>query len=131
MSAARLLLDTQALLYLVSGEKVPEKVNRLVQAPDTETYLSSASLWEIAIKTSRGSALSLDISIEELHRMCMSGGMKTLDLRVAHFSTLRKLPWHHKDPFDRLLIAQAKAEGLTLVGSDAAFRKYDVRSIWE
>ena len=57
--------------------------------------------------------------------------IRILELRVPHFACLQKLPWHHKDPFDRLLIAQAIAENLTLVGSDRFFAKYDVRSVWE
>lgn len=131
MSAARLLLDTQAVLDLAAGVSVPDKVFRLIQDPETENYLSMASLWEVAIKSSRNSSLVFNTTVEELHRLCTAGGIRTLHLSVSHLSAVQKLPWHHKDPFDRILIAQARTEGLTLVGKDVIFSKYDVPFFWD
>ncbi|WP_313890638.1 type II toxin-antitoxin system VapC family toxin [Planktothricoides raciborskii] len=85
------------------------------------------SLWEITIKTSLGK-LDLAIPLEQIViNFILPSGMEILPIHLPHLLILQKLPFHHRDPFDRLLIAQAKSEGLTLVSEDGTFEQYEVK----
>lgn len=89
--------------------------------------ISAVALWEIAIKVSTG---CLDADLEALGSTISNAGIPMLNPSLAHAIALRDLPLHHRDPFDRLLIAQAQVEGLTLVSADRAFGAYDVPVLW-
>jgi PIN domain nuclease of toxin-antitoxin system len=120
----RLLLDTHVLLWWLGDDrrlKTPER--RALADRDSLVYVSAATVWEIAIKKGLG---RLDVDTEVLEREMERGSMIELPVRWRHGKGTAALPRHHDDPFDRLLIAQAQAEGLTLVSYDAAFRPYDV-----
>ncbi|USR90243.1 type II toxin-antitoxin system VapC family toxin [Phormidium yuhuli AB48] len=90
-------------------------------------HLSIVSLWEITIKTSLGK-LELAIPLEQIViNFILPSGIQILPIRLSHLLILQTLPFHHRDPFDRLLISQAKSEGLTLVSGDGMFEQYEVK----
>ncbi|MGH7727783.1 MAG: type II toxin-antitoxin system VapC family toxin [Vulcanimicrobiaceae bacterium] len=126
-----LLLDTHVWLWWTSGEerRFPQRVRRRIADPGERVAVSIASLWELAIKASLG-RLSVPRSpasyaLDQLKRQRFD----LLELKVKHLDAVAALPPHHRDPFDRLLIAQAQVEPLTIVTADRAFRAYDVAKI--
>jgi PIN domain nuclease of toxin-antitoxin system len=130
----RFLLDTQALLFLLNGDAFPLRVQKLFMnsgAEAFEFFWSTASLWAMAIKASKHSQFALEQTFDEVVMLFQGAGARRLDAQPAHFEQLRNLPWHHKDLFDRLIIAQAKAEGLTLIGADRVFTQYGVPVLWD
>ncbi len=116
----RLLLDTNALLWLLDGdERLGRSAREAVQSADT-LVVSVASLWEIAIKVSIGKLRP----IPGLHAAVRDLGFERLPIRDAHLAALELLPLLHRDPFDRLLVCQALTEPLAVLTSDAAFAPY-------
>lgn len=120
----RLLLDTHTFVWW-DNDELPATVGDRIRSAET-VWVSAASAWEIAIKsalrkiTARG---TLAAAIEDY-------GFDALPITVAHADAVRTLPRHHRDPFDRLLVAQARIEDLTIVSRDPAFRAYDVALVW-
>jgi PIN domain nuclease of toxin-antitoxin system len=114
---------------LAQPDSLSRKVVRLLEDSETERWVSVVSLWEIAVKVQIGK-LSLPLDAAYYHRNLEALGARTLGVTVEHSLALLRLPLHHRDPFDRLLIAQAAEENLTLVSRDKAFRVYDVARIW-
>ena len=127
----RILLDTHVLIWLVEGDKNLSTVARsAIEDEDNSLYLSIASLWEITIKLSLGK-LDLQLSVDEMvESFLIPGGIEILQIETRHLSILRDLPLHHRDPFDRLIIAQAQAEKMTLISADGVFDLYDVDLRW-
>jgi len=127
----RLLLDTQAFLLAASGEDgLPAKARAAILHKDAEVYLSLVSLWEMQIKLSLGK-LKLPVSLPTaVQRGVTDLGLELLPLQVEHIYRLAELPFHHRDPFDRLLIAQALHEQMPIVGKDSFFSDYGVCRIW-
>jgi PIN domain nuclease of toxin-antitoxin system len=123
----RVLLDTHILIWLVEGDKNLSTVARsAIEDENNSLYLSIASLWEITIKLGLGK-LDLQLSVDEMvESFLIPGGIEILQIETSHLSILRDLPLHHRDPFDRLIIAQAQAEGMTLVSADRIFGMYAV-----
>jgi PIN domain nuclease of toxin-antitoxin system len=121
---ARLLLDTNIFLHLASDpERVPKKMRDAIDTAD-ERYFSLASSWEIAIKASLGK-LDLPVPPKEYVPSRMTQFMLApLDIKQSHAAAVFDLPFHHRDPFDRLLIAQALVESLTIVTLDKEFKHY-------
>ena len=119
-----LLLDTQHFLWWQEGSSriTPETVGLVERAPDV--FVSAITAVEIAVKASIG---KLQVPATPLQEAITSAGFTSLPFAVHHAETLRILPLHHRDPFDRMLVAQAIADGLTLVSSDAALAAYPVR----
>ncbi len=118
----RLLLDTNALLWLLAGDpRLGAQARQEVEAA-AELVVSAASLWEIAIKVSIGKLGALP----GLPAVLAEAGVRRLGIEDEHLRRLESLPWHHRDPFDRLLIAQAQAEALTVLTADPAFGDYAV-----
>lgn len=123
----RLLVDTHALLWWLSDDASLSAAARAVIAePAHEPLVSIASLWEIAIKRSLGK-LSVP---DELPRLISDAGFAWLAVEPAHAWRTRILPPHHRDPFDRLLVAQALDEHLPVVTTDATFAAYGVQVCW-
>ncbi len=123
----KFLLDTCEFLWLVSGDaKLSDDVATVLRNPDNDVYLSVVSLWEISIRHSLGKLplpQSPDVFVP-LQRLRHGIDVPNLDeLSVGYLS---KLPTHHKDPFDRMLVCQAQAHGMTLVSSDPLLKKYSV-----
>ncbi|WP_421999583.1 type II toxin-antitoxin system VapC family toxin [Reyranella sp.] len=120
-----LLVDTHLLLW-AAGEpqKLPRKARRLLDDPGTALWFSAASLWEVAIKHGLGRE---DFRVEprRLRRGLIDNGWRELAITSEHAVAAGDLPVLHKDPFDRMLVAQARVEGLTLVTSDASVARHD------
>ena len=125
------LLDTAPLIYLMSQEEsVPTSVRRELADPKSEVFYSQISLWEIQIKYQLGKLTMSDEPATVLPRELARYGFTQLDLTVAAIYGLSRLPPVHKDPFDRILIVQAKLTGSTLVSPDKNFSKYPVEVFW-
>lgn len=118
----RLLLDTNALLWVVAGDRRLGAQARADVESAAGLVVSVATLWEIAIKVSLGKLGALPTLPTVLER----AAVQRLGIEDAHLVRLQELPWEHRDPFDRLLIAQALAEGLTVLTADPAFAGYGV-----
>ena len=122
------LLDTSTLLWaLGSPEQLSRRVRSLVDAG--ENVVSVASYWEVVVKTQKG-LLSIADLATWWRRATDLVAARTLPIRASHVTALAALPMLHKDPFDRILVAQAVAEGLDFVTNDAHIRAYSVRTIW-
>jgi len=117
-----LLLDTHALLWWLGGHDLEEVATERIADPAALVAVSAASIWEAAIKRSLG---KLDIP-SPLGQAVVDEGFEPLAVTFDHTELAGQLPQHHRDPFDRMLIAQAVAEGLTIVTRDPAFDRYDV-----
>ena len=125
------LLDTAPLIYLMSNEdSVPSAVRRELADPGSEVFYSQISLWEIQIKYQLGKLSMPDEPAVVLPRELDRYGFTKLDLTDAAIFGLTRLPSVHRDPFDRLLIVQAKLTGSTLVSPDKIFAKYPITVFW-
>ncbi|MBC6960554.1 MAG: type II toxin-antitoxin system VapC family toxin [Lautropia sp.] len=118
----RFLLDTQVLLWaLAEPRRLPAPVRRLMESGDAEFHFSLGSIWEIAIKRSLG---KLDFEPDLIADTAEADGHLPLPILREHLSLVARLPWHHRDPFDRLLVAQSLAEPMALLTADAALARY-------
>lgn len=121
------LIDTHILIWFIEGnEQLSEKARSLIANPTNDIYISQASLWELTIKISIRK-LSLSISIGELELFLITHQFKILGIKFSHYEILQYLPFHHQDPFDRLIISQAKAEDYVVITHDERFKQYDVK----
>ncbi len=117
----RILLDTNIVLWAMSGSaKLPAAARREIEQADI-AYVSAASLWEIGIEVGLG---KLDVDIDGLERLLAEAGFVQLPVSWKHARAIHGLPQHHRDPFDRVLIAQALSEPLRLVTHDALLARY-------
>jgi PIN domain nuclease of toxin-antitoxin system len=117
------LLDTHVLLWwLANDPKLSADVREIIRNPVNDSFVSAATIWEIAIKTSLGKLKKPDDFLEVLR----DNRFQVLDISAEHCLNVGSLPWHHKDPFDRMLISQALVEGLTIITVDQKFKFYDV-----
>ncbi len=120
----RLLVDTHLLLWAAGNPgRLSNKAQELISGIDHELHYSVASLWEIAIKKSLGRP-DFHVDTRRLQRLAQAHGYQELAIRGEHAIAVEDLPWTHKDPFDRMLIVQARIEVLTLLTSDAALAGY-------
>jgi PIN domain nuclease of toxin-antitoxin system len=127
----RLLLDTHLLLWAAAkSAKLPPDVRELVEDPANDAYFSAASVWEIAIKRALRRA-DFTVDPAEFLKALPSMGFIELPVSAAHAARVAKLPNLHRDPFDRLLVAQSLTEPLTLVSNDAVLAAYskDIRIV--
>jgi PIN domain nuclease of toxin-antitoxin system len=124
----RLLLDSHAYLWwLVDDPSLSGTVREAVADPASLVFVSAASIWEISIKTALG---RLDAGGADLIAEISENAFSELPITALHADRAGRLPPHHDDPFDRMLIAQAQAESLTCVTRDPAFALYDVNTLW-
>ena len=122
------LLDTSTLLWaLGEPERLSRRARRLVETG--ENVVSVASYWEVVIKTQKGLLAISDLATWWRQAIELTAA-RVLPIRASHVTALAGLPALHKDPFDRILIAQAKAEGVGLLTSDGSLRDYPVQTIW-
>ena len=126
-----LLLDTHTFLWSAySPELLSEKVRQLLTNEDHNWWLSLASIWEIQIKNQLGK-LNLRLPLEELIEVQQqTNGLQLLFIELSHIYALSELYGFHRDPFDRLLIAQAKVEQLPILSRDSMFDQYCIERIW-
>lgn len=127
----RVLVDTHALLwFLTADSRLSEQARELISTADNEVLVSIATLWEIAIKASLGRIDLGSTFAEFVTEQVENNGFSVLPIALEHLARLAELPFHHRDPFDRLLVAQALAEGIPLISADGSFRDYDVKLLW-
>ena len=127
----RVLIDTRAFLWWVEGDRaLPTRARNALANPGNECLFSLASVWELAIKIGLGK-LRLALPVRRyVAEHLAANGLRLLDIGLAHVGRVEALAVHHRDPFDRLLIAQALEEKLPMVTADPVFRKYGVKRIW-
>jgi PIN domain nuclease of toxin-antitoxin system len=124
----KILVDTQIFLWAITGDTRLSKVHRghyLDQSNDL--YLSVASVWEILIQSGLGKLPIPLPRVDYIARQMGLNRLSSLPIRLAHLTQLESLPNVHRDPFDRILIAQARAEGMAILSADTLMRKYEVR----
>lgn len=126
-----LLLDTHAMLWFFWDDpRLSRAAKALIEDPDNRKLVSIATCWEIAIKVGLGKLDLGEPSRPFLVREIARNNFELLPIALDHATTVERLATHHKDPFDRLLIAQAIIEGLPIVGADTAFDPYPIRRLW-
>jgi len=127
----KLLLDTHTLLWFIAGSAtLSVSARSLIEDAANEKFVSIVSIWETAIKVSIGKmSLSAPFDVLFPHQLQING-FELLPVKVEHTSVITTLPFHHRDPFDRLLIAQAIKEKLTLVSADEIFDDYGMARLW-
>lgn len=127
----KLLLDTHAFLWLRSEpEKISQSVLDAYYNIKNDIFLSIVSIWEIQIKHQLGK-LELNVPLQQLiDTQTQQNGLKILPITPVHIYALNTIPFYHKDPFDRLLIVQAKLENMQLVSADGVFKQYEVELFW-
>jgi PIN domain nuclease of toxin-antitoxin system len=127
----RLLLDTHAFLWFIMGDsKLSTTARAAIEDPGNEKLLSVGSIWEIAIKVSLGKLALAEPFPVLIPRELSRNGFPILALSLAHAARISAMPFHHRDPFDRLLIAQAQEETLVIVSLDGNFDRYGIKRIW-
>ena len=126
-----LLLDTHAFLWWVAASReISRKAKSAIGSARNECFVSVASGWEIAIKVSLGK-LRIDGALDRfLPEQLAANGFQPLAIDLKHAAHVASLPFHHRDPFDRLLVAQALEEDLAMVTADPVFAKYGVNRVW-
>jgi PIN domain nuclease of toxin-antitoxin system len=126
-----LLLDTHSFIWFVEDNpSLSSHARRLIEEPTNDVFLSIASVWEMAIKVSLG---KLDLSQPFdlfIPNQLLLNDITLLDITVSHTLRVATLPFHHRDPFDRLLIAQSLVEGMPLISIDSIFDAYSVNRLW-
>jgi PIN domain nuclease of toxin-antitoxin system len=127
----RMLLDTHAWLWFYLGDvRLSDKARLLIEDAANTKLVSPASYWELAIKVSLGK-YQLSESYDELvQHSVVDNGFTILPIEPRHTSVLVSMPFHHKDPFDRLLTAQALSENISIISADAIFDPYGVQRVW-
>jgi PIN domain nuclease of toxin-antitoxin system len=126
-----MLLDTHTFLWFVLGDpRLTADAKAAIEEPGNEKLVSPASYWEIAIKISLGKYTLSQPYEEFMERGIAENGFVILPIEPKHTAVLTTLPFHHRDPFDRLIIAQAMVEGIVVVSGDAAFDAYPVTRLW-
>jgi PIN domain nuclease of toxin-antitoxin system len=122
------LLDTHALVWALSSpSRLPKALRTNLVDPAVQVAMSAANAWEIAIKAALG---KIDADVEEVIASSEAAGFVELPVRSTHAATVAGLPMHHRDPFDRMLIAQSLVEGYTIVTRDPIFDSYVVQTLW-
>lgn len=122
-----ILLDTHVFLWAAGvGGRLSESAKTLLDDPDQPIFFSAASSWEIAIKWSKGRLRLPSVPTEFVDSVVSAAGLTRLNVSIRDTCAVAELPFHHKDPFDRLLVAQARSHGLRLMTADPALEHYDV-----
>jgi PIN domain nuclease of toxin-antitoxin system len=127
----RILLDTHAFLWVITDDpRLSKTAADAFLDEDNQILLSVTSVWEMAIKAAVGK-LELDVPLDELvHTQLRTLGIQLQSIELAHVLGVRAMPFHHRDPFDRLLVSQALAEGLVLMSRDPALDAYGITRLW-
>ncbi len=127
----RLLLDTHALLWWLDGDRsLTRRARTAIANEDNVIFVSAASAWEITTKARLGKLPGADAVAADVVGSVASQGFSSLEITMLHAQRAGRLPGSHRDPFDRMLIAQAQLEDLALVSNEAAFDAYGVSRLW-
>lgn len=128
----RLLLDTQAFIFFADDPAtLPTKARAALEDADNELLLSVASPWEMQIKTGLGKLRLAKSPVEMVQYELRRGAITLLPISLAHIDELSRLPSIHRDPFDRILVAQARIEATRIVSGDNEVRSYPVDCLWD
>ncbi len=123
----RLLVDTHTALWFLDGSRRLSATARgLIEDQTLERWISAAAVWEVAIERSTGKLKAP----ADFHERMRNQGVRGLPVTDAHAAAVGELPMHHRDPFDRLMVAQAIAEGMAILSVDEILRAYDVPVLW-
>jgi PIN domain nuclease of toxin-antitoxin system len=127
----RILLDTHAIVWWATGDaRLSRKARVAISNPDTEVFISIASAWEIQIKATL-QKLELKESVDALYRaLIIDHGFRMIGIELSDIDELSNLPPHHRDPFDRMLVAQALRGDFTFVTKDSVVSAYGARTLW-
>jgi PIN domain nuclease of toxin-antitoxin system len=124
------LLDTHTLIWFIEGDKLlTDKAISAIYGAADSNFVSIASIWEIAIKLNI-EKLKLQTSFLGIQKKMDENGFKLLPVNFEHTLILRDLPLHHRDPFDRMIIAQSITESLTIISKDKNFSLYPIKLLW-
>jgi PIN domain nuclease of toxin-antitoxin system len=127
----RLLLDTHAFLWWLAGDsKLSRRAKAAISASDNPVYVSAASAWEIATKFRLGKLPGAGAIVSDIAGVVASQAFEPLPVSLLHAQRAGSLPGDHRDPFDRMLIAQSLFDGLTLVSNETLFDGYGVQRLW-
>ena len=127
----KLLLDTHAIIWFFTGDRrLGGQAREAFLDRDNKLYLSKASLWEMTIKISLGKLVLSEHWLASVEKEMLANGIQWLEIELDHCRTLADLPFHHRDPFDRLLISQAISESMSIISIDSQFSKYPPKVIW-
>jgi PIN domain nuclease of toxin-antitoxin system len=127
----RVLVDTHVIVWwLIDDKRLSKTARRILEDPDQKRLVSFASLWEIAIKMSLGKLEVRNLMFSEIEPELRRYEFQFLPIRLADLEQLGSLPWRHRDPFDRLLIAQAIAEKVPLMTADTWAQGYPLVTVW-
>jgi PIN domain nuclease of toxin-antitoxin system len=122
-----LIVDTHAALWFLEGDRrLSDTAKALMEDHGVDRRLSAVSVWEVAVKRSIG---KLKASAR-FHELLYEQGLFPLSVTDAHAIRIAELPFHHRDPFDRMLVAQAQVEGMSIVSADPRLEPYDVTVVW-
>ena len=125
------LLDTHAFLwYITDDAQLSRFAEQTISDSGNDVYLSIVSVWEIAIKHSLKKLNLPSPFAEFIPEQLLLNAMKVLPIEIAHLSAYVGLPYHHRDPFDRMMVAQAQIEDMPLVSNDALISSYEIDVIW-
>ncbi|OJV16757.1 MAG: hypothetical protein BGO21_28250 [Dyadobacter sp. 50-39] len=125
-----LLLDTHTVVWYIAGDnRLPLFLRKKIEDSSNNCFVSMASLWELAIKSAIGK-LELQADLGVIVKIIKRSGIAVLPVKISHVLSVGRLPLHHNDPFDRMIISQCLAEKLTMVSCDKQFRHYDLPVIW-
>ncbi len=125
------LIDTHTFLWIIEdNKKLTEKVRTIYIDNSNEIYLSVASIWEMAVKISLNKLSIRGQLVKFIDRHAIENNIRLLSIQPHHIFSIEKLPFHHRDPFDRLLLSQCLQEKMHLLSKDKEFDKYGINRIW-
>jgi PIN domain nuclease of toxin-antitoxin system len=124
------LLDTHTLIWFIGGNKeLSHNARQVIEAENATNFISIATLWEIAIKISLGK-LELKTPFNQINQQLLENGFEVLPITFEDTLIVSTLPFHHRDPFDRIIIAQAITNKLSIISKDEHFSSYSAKVIW-
>ena len=125
------LLDTHTFLWFINDDtSLSSTAKALIEDPENTIYLSVASIWEMAIKVSLDKLEMPSPFTDFIDEQLGENTIILLNIKTAHTGIIATLPFHHRDPFDRLIIAQSKVEDIPVIGKDAIFDDYGIKRLW-
>ena len=125
------LLDTHTFLWFINDDPaLSSNAKSLIESPENIIFLSAASVWEIAIKVSLGRLEIPSPFADFINEQLQKNSISLLEIKTEHTGKVVTLPFHHRDPFDRLIIAQAASEGIPIIGKDIVFDNYEIQRLW-